>query len=91
MGNKIAEIRNKPDGKKEYVFQCPGCDKYHLFDDDKWNFNGDFGHPTITPGIIEGDDKYYCHSVVGNGFISFSKDCFHQLSGRTVELPDLSF
>lgn len=30
-----------------------------------------------------------CHSVVTNGQISFCNDCTHELSGQTIELPDI--
>lgn len=34
-----------------WMFECPGCECCHYFND-KWNFNGNFESPTVTPSIL---------------------------------------
>lgn len=70
---------------------CPGCECGHGYDA-RWQFNGDFEHPTFTPSYVVrsgnalGDTV--CHSFVTDGKIQFLGDCTHALAGQTVDLPD---
>jgi hypothetical protein len=66
-----------------------------------WGFNGNFEKPTITPSILTWYDKFNsvtgkhdietdrCHSFVKDGMIQFLSDCYHELKGQTVELPEI--
>lgn len=74
------------------MFYCPGCEQGHRFDDKTWTFNGDLENPTLSPSYLTGHNNYTerrCHSYVKNGKIQFLGDCFHELKGQTVDLPDL--
>ena len=66
-----------------------------------WEFNGNFDKPTIRASIlvwgllknpttglydIETDR---CHSFVTDGNIQFLTDCYHELAGKTIELPEI--
>lgn len=85
-----------PDDERFYFF-CPGC-KYHhaprIKGPGSWIFNWDFDKPTLSPSILvttgplAGINKT-CHSFIKNGMIEFLDDCFHELKGTTVELPDI--
>jgi Family of unknown function (DUF6527) len=83
------------------MFECPGCGGLHqVFTDythrDKegkvihWEWNGDGDKPTISPSVLvsKDDPKFRCHSWVREGRIEFLSDCFHDLKGKTVDLPD---
>lgn len=83
-------------------FYCPGCKVGHEVNE-KWNFNGDFEKPTITPSILvtyrananateefkEWQKERICHSFVADGKIQFLGDCTHELKNQTIELPQL--
>ncbi len=63
----------------------------HRFDK-TWTFNGDMEKPTLSPSYMTGFDNYkknLCHSFIKDGKIQFLGDCFHELKGQTVELPDI--
>lgn len=87
-----------------YCFHCPGCGYDHPFHVGPqrrepradgspaplWNWNGSTDKPTFTPSLMvfgmEPDKR--CHSFVTDGMIQFLGDCFHQLKGKTVEIPE---
>ena len=83
------EVMNLAGGSKLWRFHCPGCKYDHSFDS-RWSFNGDFEKPTFAPSLLVNgfDPKIRCHSFVCDGKIQFLSDCFHELAGQTVELPD---
>lgn len=72
-----------------HVILCPGCGYWHLFDK-RWSFNGDEQKPTFSPSMLVFPNlpEKRCHSFVRDGKIEFLDDCFHNLKGQTVELPD---
>lgn len=81
----------------EYQFFCPGCNYSHSITTLKpnnrnaqWEFNGDVDKPTVSPSIMVNGDHTddRCHSFVENGMIRFLSDCFHDLKGSTVEIPE---
>lgn len=82
-----------------WVFFCPGCKYDHPFtvrqyladaENDIWEFNGDINKPTFSPSLLvfKSVPEKRCHSFVKDGKIEFLKDCFHELAGQTVELPE---
>lgn len=74
-------------GNKHYMFYCPGCKYYHVFDQ-RWSFNGDFKKPTFEPSLmVNRDYPDRCHSFVRNGRIEFQADSHHELKSQTVDLP----
>lgn len=65
---------------------------HHGFDK-RWTFNGDMERPTFSPSLVvtikTEPKKQICHSFVRDGKIQFLSDCFHDLAGQTVEMPDI--
>ena len=67
-----------------------------------WQFNGDVNKPTVSPSIKvtypanpnaeeqfkEWRTERICHSFIREGMIQFLGDCWHDLKGKTVELPE---
>jgi len=74
---------------KTHMFHCPGCGCAHAFND-SWSYNGNPEKPTVSPSLLVDKDKpdRRCHSSITDGKIQFLNDCFHDLKGQTVELPD---
>ena len=71
-----------------------------------WGFNGDMESPTFTPSFLERTGKYIpghenfddegydlsriCHSFITDGKIQYLSDCTHELSGQTIDLPEIN-
>lgn len=57
-----------------------------------WTWNWDQEKPTIRASILLGVERpgERCHSFVTNGNIEFCSDSEHELSGKTVELPEVN-
>jgi len=74
----------------KFVFFCPGCNCGHYFNTSIWSFNNDFNNPTVRDSILVWYSKpeRRCHSFVTDGNIQFLDDCFHNLKGQTIPLPD---
>ena len=55
-----------------------------------WKWNGDRDKPTIWNSILvkHGSNGPRCHSMVTDGKIEFLGDSTHELSGKTVEIPE---
>ncbi len=81
-------------GGKLLCFHCPGCKYSHPFEidceDRGWTWNGSMDKPTFTPSLLvnQHSPEARCHSYVTDGKIKFLDDCFHELKGQTVDLPD---
>lgn len=81
-----------------WAFYCPGCKYDHALairqyqegGNPQWNFNGDVDKPTFSPSLLVfgGDPDRRCHTFIKKGQIQFLDDCFHELKGQTVEIPD---
>lgn len=86
-------------------FHCPACNTDHTISVGpksywpiRWQFNGDYNKPTISPSVlvtcdIPADVRIEpnirrCHSFVRDGNIQYLGDCTHAMAGQTVELPD---
>lgn len=83
--------------KGVYIFQCPGCGyahQVHTITPNKygalWTFNGNKQFPTVLPSILvnKDDPSRRCHSYVKEGNIQFLPDCWHNLKGQTVPIPE---
>jgi len=83
-----------PRGGKLYLFRCVGCQSTHpveVCEDNKgWAWNGSFDKPTFTPSLLVwgSRDEVRCHSFITDGKIQYLMDCFHDLKGQTVEIPE---
>lgn len=105
MSLKLKPITH-PDGSPYGVrFDCPGCGDPHAIPTvgpRAWGFNGSMAAPTLSPSILvrwrasDPNDpaavaqESVCHSFVRDGRIEFLGDCTHALTGKTVDLPDVS-
>jgi hypothetical protein len=87
---KAEEILTSMGNHGGYLIYCPGCKSHHVFDT-RWTFNGDFEKPTFSPSMLVNQHRpeSRCHSFVTDGKIQFLSDCFHDLAGKTVELPEV--
>lgn len=86
-------MKAKRIGNNHIWFKCPGCGYEHTIiieGEGAWGWNGSLEQPTFTPSILAWASKpeRRCHSFVTDGKIQFLNDCFHNLKGQTVELPD---
>ncbi len=84
----------------QYLFQCPGCNQEHAFNDKIWTFNNDYEQPTLSPSFLirgsrwkdgdrnKGPESFVCHSFIKDGKIQYLDDCTHELKGLTVDLID---
>lgn len=80
------------------MFHCPGCKSAHMVTVNggrngkgaTWQWNQDIEKPTLSPsiGVSMENAESRCHSFVRDGKIQFLSDCFHELKGQTVDLPD---
>lgn len=86
---KLEKLTNEDGSHITYWFYCPGCKRGHGFDS-RWTFNGDIENPTFSPSLLVNgsDSATRCHSFVTDGKIQFLDDCWHELKGKIVDLPD---
>ena len=53
-------------------------------------FNNNVDKPTFTPSLfVNPNSDRGCHSFITDGKIQFLSDCFHELAGQTVDLPEV--
>jgi hypothetical protein len=81
-----------------WAFFCPGCKYDHALairqytegGNPQWTFNGDADKPTFTPSLLVFGSvpEKRCHSFITDGKIQFLDDCFHELKGQTIEIPE---
>ena len=78
---------------KRHWFVCPGCGQGHAFevrkDGTKWTLNGSVEYPTVTPSLMVTMERGDCHFFIREGRIEYQPDCFHDMRGKTVDLPDM--
>ncbi len=90
---KIKYVEYKHGGivkKVQYWFYCQGCGWIHAINPDIHTFNGDYDKPTFTPSLLQDrDPAKICHSYITDGKIQYLSDCFHDLRGSTIELPEI--
>lgn len=93
---KILECQDPelPEGSRRFLFMCPGCKYGHCVITPRWQWNGRFDEPTFSPSVLTGHNppdfnENRCHSFITDGNIQFLSDCWHELKGQTVALPDL--
>jgi hypothetical protein len=89
-----------PDGSDvRLAFHCPGCGFCHVFilkaaRGPTWTWNESMDKPTFSPSLKntwdEGDPpvEKICHLIVVDGQIQFCADCWHELRGKTVPIPE---
>lgn len=95
------KLEENKDGS--YSFYCPGCKTLHSFGT-SWKFNGDTEKPTFTPSLLvflpertyisDGVTKRrpkrtLCHLFLTAGELKYCSDSPHELSGKTVDLPNI--
>jgi hypothetical protein len=90
---KFQKVAGTELGVMEYLFECPGCGGAHMIRTEgerpRWHWNGDLERPTCNPSLLVGPGtSYQCHSFIRDGKIEFLSDCWHELRGQTVEIPD---
>lgn len=76
-------------------FYCPACKQGHTITD-SWGFNGNLDSPTLraSVGVNMQNSPYHlpevatCHSQITDGKISYYTDSTHEMSGKTIEIPD---
>lgn len=77
---------------------CPACEHIHQIavvqpfkNGAQWSFNGDFDRPTFNPSIAIAAQipTARCHYFIRDGKIEYCGDCYHDLSGQVVDLPDI--
>ena len=78
----------------QYLYWCEGCGYEHAFallsEGGHHKFNGDLNNPTVVPSLVEDNTPgRKCHSFIENGFIRYLGDCWHDLKGKIIELPDV--
>ena len=97
---KILAESEAEDGEKGLVFFCPGCKYYHSFriapgskpGVPVWTWNGSMDKPTFSPSLlVNGMTEQRCHSFVNDGRIQYLGDCWHELRGQTVDIPELDW
>lgn len=101
---KMAKVKRYGNEEQNlWYFECLGCNCNHVFSSDAHTFNGNVDKPTIIPSILctgnvsaREKDIYphdskpiNCHSYITDGKIQYLGDCWHELKGQTIELPDL--
>lgn len=82
VGMKIHRVN-----ETRLAFWCPGCDVAHHFNT-SWTYNGDPERPTVRPSLLVTGYELRCHSFIQAGRIHFLADCWHDLKGQTVDLPE---
>jgi hypothetical protein len=94
-----AKIFTDSGGWEQIEIFCPGCNCSHAFTTKvppgekftPWDWNRDFNIPTFSPSMLvnasHADTR--CHSFVTDGRIQFLGDCYHELKGQTVDLPEI--
>jgi len=76
------------------IFHCPGCNYGHAVrvggEGPVWEWNESMSVPTFYPSIVvqASQPQLRCHSFVSQGKIQFLDDSFHELRGKTVDIPD---
>lgn len=76
---------------EQHHFYCPGCKMIHAVGLQVHKFNNNLDKPTFDPSILcNWVPERVCHSYVKDGNIQFLTDCFHELAGKTVELPEFT-
>lgn len=91
---KFLKLKTDDPDVVEYIFKCPGCNGgAHMIrtqgERPRWDWNGDVDKPTCSPSLLVGPGtSFQCHSFIRDGQIQFLDDCWHELRGQTVDIPD---
>jgi len=89
------------EGEKEslLLFFCPGCKNTHPVRIKAeqhdgalpvWSWNGSKDKPSFVPSLLCNGfhAPSRCHSFIVDGQIRFLADCYHELAGQTIDIPD---
>jgi hypothetical protein len=79
----------------QYLWFCPGCNEEHAFaikeEGGNHQFNMDLENPTVSPSLVaDFVEGRKCHTYIKEGIIEFLDDCWHELKGSKVELPQIN-
>lgn len=90
---KFARIEAETPDSEEFIFDCPGCGCAHWVrvqgPNPCWTWNGDVNRPTLSPSLnVQPGTNQQCHSFISDGRIQFLADCWHELKGQTVKIPE---
>jgi len=89
----MAKVKIVPIGRNgefQWQIMCPGCGYTHALSPKIHHFNNDLDNPTFSPSLLQNwNPAEVCHSYVFDGKIKFLDDCYHELNGKTVELPEI--
>lgn len=82
------------------MFNCPGCGISHAVpvkstNGSHWQWNRSLEAPTLHPSVLftweYADGRLrVCHSLVQDGKIHFCNDSTHPMTGKTLDLPELT-
>jgi len=95
---KIKYLENTHNGERyghpQYLYFCLGCGYSHAFalkaEGGHHDFNMDLDNPTVKPSLVQNfTPGRMCHSYITNGMIQYLHDCWHELKGKTIELPQV--
>lgn len=78
------------DGTVQCLYYCPGCKQEHAFNPKVHDYNDDSYRPTVKQSLLYTNPQKYrvCHAFIKEGMIQYMEDCWHDLKGKTVQLPD---
>lgn len=74
-----------------YMFYCPACKFYHVYEVPRWQKSGTDEQPTFTPSLsvkFGTNFENHCHLFVTAGVIEYQGDCTHSMAGKKVPLPE---
>lgn len=91
---KFMRLNSKDAVAEEYAFICPGCNTPHWIrvggQRPLWQWNNDINRPTVSPALLVFPNNQHlrCHSFITDGEMIFLGDCWHDLKGQTVAIPE---
>jgi hypothetical protein len=93
---KVRKFTYESSNHTQYLYHCLGCGYEHAFalksEGGHHDWNGDHENPTVSPSLVQNfTPGKMCHSFIRNGMIEYLSDCFHELAGKTVQLPTYQF
>lgn len=92
-------------GRPAISFRCPGCEAKSGLREHRhivcveavegkpgpvWTWNESLELPTLAPSVnVVGGYVGICHSFIRGGRILYCPDSTHELSGKSVDLPEI--
>lgn len=91
-GSPLCRQENQDGSFHGWMFECPGCKRWHVLDA-RWTFlNADENKPSFSPSYLarsnQGDPpvETICHLFVTDGRLYFLGDSTHELSGKAADM-----